>query len=418
MEENNNSQEKENEKQEKEYLFSFAKINKYFIIPFLCPVFCIICNYFIEKINSDKGFTNKQCFLSTIECSTLLGGGLLYFISSLREKTEKTRNKAKEYAESSNSIKLIYNDSLKSKKRYFKIFSILFIMSSFISFFDICEVYSFDKVAFEERLFLIFFISIFSNIILKTEIYNHQVLSLSIALIGFILLYIPIILAITEDDICINILFFISSIGFALSLVLIKYLTHVYFLSPYLCLLFIGTVSTLLTLIFFSICSLISYKDLSFIKGSFDFSNLDAGKWIYIYIVIIFISGALLQTFSFLVIYYFSPTLFMVTDIMTPFLLWIIKINDEETFRNKLLNGLGYFIVLIASLLYNEIIICNFCGLNKYTKKCLDKRQKEELVLLNRTESENSHFSDNDENNNNENQNDISFNSENGQEND
>ena len=365
MEENDNNQ--ENEKDEKECLFSFAKINKYFIIPFLCPVFCIICNYFIEKINEDKGLTNKQCFIAIMECSTFLGGGFLYFISSLREKTEETRNKAKTYEESSNSIRLIYN---------FKIFSILFIMSCFISFFDICEVYSFDKVAFEERLFLIFFISIFSHLILKTEIYNHQVLSLSIALIGFILIYIPTILKITKDDICINILFFISSIGFALSLVLIKYLTHIYFLSPYFCLLFIGTVLTLLTFVFFSICSLTTYKDLSFIKNTFDFSNLDIGKWIYVYIVIIFISGAFLQTFSFLVIYYFSPTLFMVTDIMTPFLLWIIKINDEETFSNKIFNGLGYFIVLIASLLYNEIIICNFCSLNKYTKKCLDKRQK------------------------------------------
>lgn len=412
MEENNNNQ--ENEKGEKECLFSFAKINKYFIIPFLCPVFCIICNYFIEKINEDKGLINKQCFIAIMECSTFLGGGFLYFISSIREKTEETRNKAKTYAESSNSIKLIYNDILQSKKKYFKIFSILFIMSSFISFFDICEVYSFDKIAFEERLFLIFFISIFSYIILKTEIYNHQVLSLSIALIGFILIYIPTILIITKDYICINILFFISSIGFALSLVLIKYLTHIYFLSPYFCLLFIGTVSTLLTFFFFSICSLTTYKDLSFIKNTFDFSNLDIGKWIYAYIVIIFISGAFLQTFSFLVIYYFSPTLFMVTDIMTPFLLWIIKINEEETLSNKIFKGLGYFIVLIASLLYNEIIICNFCSLNKYTKKCLDKRQKEELILMKRTESENSQNSDIDENNNNEN--DISYNSENDQE--
>ena len=189
-------------------------------------------------------------------------------------------------------------------------------------------------------------------------------------------------------------------------------MAYIYFVSPYLCLLFIGTVSTLLTFIFFSICSLITYKNLSFIKNTFDFSNLDIGKWIYIYIVIIFISGAFLQTFSFLVIYYFSPTLFIVTDMLAPFLLWIIKINDEETFFKKLLNGLGYFIVLIASLLYIEIIICNFWSLNNYIKKCLDKRQKE-LILIKRTESENSQYSDIDENNYNENN--ISYNSENDQ---
>ena len=99
---------------------------------------------------------------------------------------------------------------------------------------------------------------------------------------------------------------------------------------------------------------------------------------------------------------------------LTSFLLWIIRINEEESLSNKIFNGLGYFIILIVSLLYNQIIICNFCSLNKYTKKCLDKRQKEELELMKRTESENSQYSDIDENNNNEN--DISYNSENDQE--
>ena len=99
---------------------------------------------------------------------------------------------------------------------------------------------------------------------------------------------------------------------------------------------------------------------------------------------------------------------------LTSFLLWIIRINEKKTLSNKIFNGLGYFIILIVSLLYNQIIICNFCSLNKYTKKCLDKRQKEELELMKRTESENSQYRDIDENNNNEN--DISYNSENDQE--
>ena len=106
MEENENENNKE-----KKYLFSFAKINKYFIFPFLCPIFCMICNFFIEKINNDEGLKNKECFLAIIECTTFIGGGLLYFISSLREKTEETRDNAREYAERRTSIRLIYNDS-------------------------------------------------------------------------------------------------------------------------------------------------------------------------------------------------------------------------------------------------------------------------------------------------------------------
>jgi len=290
-------------------------------------------------------------------------------------------------------------------------------MSLFVSFFDISEVYSFDKNAFEERLFLIFFISIFSQIILKMEIYNHQILSLSISLIGFLFLYIPVLKVITKEDILYNVLLLVSSIGFSLFLVLIKYLTHFYFISPYLCLLSVGTMSTLLSFIYFLIYSFIT-NDLPFIKNNFDFSDLEMGKLVYLYIVIIIISGFLLQTFSFLAIYYFSPTLFMVTDNMSSCLLWIIKIRDDDSFSNKLYKGLGYFIVLISSLIYNEIIICNFCNFNKYTKKYLEKRQKEEALLLKKTESENSGYNDNDNGNNNDNVNnnesesDISYNSE------
>ena len=407
------------QKKDRECLFSFAKINKYFIIPFLCPICCSICNYFIQRINADKGFKNKQCFLAIIETSTLIGGGFLYFISLFGGKTKKRKDKSKKNKNIKNSNKLIYNRSHNSNRQKLKIFSILFIMSLFVCFFDISEVYSFDKNAFEERLFLIFFISIFSQIILKMEIYNHQILSLSISLIGFLLLYIPIMKVITKDDILYNVLLLVSSSGFSLFLVLIKYLTDFYFISPYLCLLSIGTMSTLLSFIYFFIYSFI-IQDLSFIKNSFDFSDLEMGKLVYLYIVIIIISGFLLQTFSFLAIYYFSPTLFMVTDNITPCLLWIIKIGDEDSFSNKFYKGLGYFIVLIASLIYNEIIICNFCNFNKYTKKYLERRQKEETLLLKKKESENSGYKDNDNDNGNNNDNvnndesesDISYNSE------
>lgn len=101
-------EEKKSQKNNKECLFSCAKINKYFIIPFLCPLFCSICNYFIQIVNDDKGFKNKQCFLAIMETSTFIGGGFLHFISFLREKTEKSKDKSKECKEkeTKKSIKL------------------------------------------------------------------------------------------------------------------------------------------------------------------------------------------------------------------------------------------------------------------------------------------------------------------------
>ena len=414
MEENQN---KNINKNNNNCIFSFAKLNKYYIIPFLCPIFCMSCNFFILKINDDKGVINKEFLLSILECLCFTGGGLLYFISSLREKTEETRDKAKTYTENKNTIKLIYNeynDKTKMKKNYIKVFSMLFFMSLLVSLFTICEIYTFDKNIFEERFYIIFSIPIFSRIILRENIYNHQILSLSISFSGFILLFIPTILVITKEDININILFFFASIGLSLFLVLIKYVTLNYYISPYFCLLFVGIVSTLLTFIYFLIYSLILYNDLSFITNSFDFSNLETGKWFLLFIILIYIFGSLLETFSFLVNYYFSPTLLMVTDVISPFLLWLFNLFfKEETKLNIIFLSSGYIIVLISSLIYNEIVICNFCNLNKYTKKSLEERQNKETALLKKTEMNSSNFTennDNNENNNeNENENDTSY---------
>ena len=231
--------------------------------------------------------------------------------------------------------------------------------------------------------------------------------------IGLILIFIPTILVIKKDDIKINIYFFIASIAFSLYLILVKYLTHTYYISIYLCLLFIGIASTLITLIYFLVYSLIVFNDLSFIIDSMDFSKAKTGKMLPFYIFLIYIFGAFLQTFSFLVIYYFSPTLLIVTDIISPLLLWIIKIIFRgETYLNIIFFGFGYSIALIASLIYNEIIICNFCNLNKYTKKYLEVRQKEEFTLLKRTELENSQMTDNNGENNDNNDNNNNNNNE------
>ena len=38
-----------------------------------------------------------------------------------------------------------------------------------------------------------------------------------------------------------------------------------------------------------------------------------------------------------------------------------------------------YFILIVTALIYNEFIILNFCGLEKYTKLFLQKEAKKEV---------------------------------------
>ena len=73
----------------------------------------------------------------------------------------------------------------------------------------------------------------FSKLILKNTFFRHQYLSLLIAIIGIIFLIIPVCFVIGTQDILINILTCISTVGYSLYFVLIKYLKHVYYRSPF-----------------------------------------------------------------------------------------------------------------------------------------------------------------------------------------
>ena len=407
----NDSVNENGNKKHKEGLFSFTKLNKYFIIPFICPIICMISNYFLSLMMDQADFDGKQFFLITFVNLSFAGGGLMYFVSWIRNKTDETRDNAIVYKERQNTsqIKFIYNDN-SIKFPTFTIFFILLLISICLAIFNLVDIYSLDRNIFEERLYFLFFISFFSKIILKIDIFSHQVLSLFIGSIGLILLFIPIALIIEKEDIIINICMFFASIAFSLFLVLIKYLTHYYFISPFLCILSAGAISVILNTIGFMIYSLIKNGDLSIIKENFEFKNITNKTKLIGYSIITFVSASILQMLSNLVVYYFTPTLLMVTDCISPMLLWLfLTMPNEDSKINIIFNICGYIISLFSSLIYNEIIIFNFCDFNKNTKKYIEERQREELISLKDTENKinNSNLTQN------ENENNTSFDEEN-----
>ena len=90
---------KDKNKIKKEKLFSFAKLNKYFIFPFLSPIFCFLGNFFLELIYNDEGINNKEFLIAIITSLSYIGGGILYFISWIRTRTEESRDEALEHLE-------------------------------------------------------------------------------------------------------------------------------------------------------------------------------------------------------------------------------------------------------------------------------------------------------------------------------
>ena len=104
-----------------------------------------------------------------------------------------------------------------------------------------------------------------------------------------------------------------------------------------------------------------------------------------VYIILHIIFYIILNVLSYLVIYFFSPTLSMVTDIINPIIKRIVSLFPKGNKINTLdiiLNSIGYSLVFFSSLIYNELIILNFFGLNSKTKKYLEEKQKEELSII------------------------------------
>ena len=154
---------------------------------------------------------------------------------------------------------------------------------------------------------------------------------------------------------------------------------------------FVFSFNKIYTFIGFASYSLIQYKDFSFIKNNFDFSKNSIGIKFYIYLLIALILGSIYQVLNISMIFYFSPTLIAVTDTISPMFFWIISSIlrgiEVNKYKTIVFNTTGYLFQLVAGLIYNEIIICNFCGLNEYTKKNLLEKQNEELIALKRIES-------------------------------
>ena len=144
-----------------------------------------------------------------------LGGGLLYFISYIRTNTEKSKKSsgninnntvsASSISSNSSSIEYIYNEPF-IKINSFKIICILFAFSLFLFLDMSCNLIIINELDFEKRFYFLIFLPIFSRIILKNELFRHQILSLFISFIGLILLFIALIIKNKEMPIVINII--------------------------------------------------------------------------------------------------------------------------------------------------------------------------------------------------------------------
>ncbi len=84
-------------------------------------------------------------------------------------------------------------------------------------------------------------------------------------------------------------------------------------------------------------------------------------------------------------IFHFSPYLNVLTDFLTPLLLYIcnnILQNEKATILAFFIGVVGFIIVIFGALILNEIIILNFFGLNENTYTNISERGKLDIICL------------------------------------
>ena len=381
--------------QKKECPFSLNKMNKYYLLPFLVPIVCYCTKFCSDPLKNNRGTISNVNDVSNenlhtyvflyqmINSTSIIFSGLLYFISIIRRQTD---NKANIGTLSERSNSSDYSFMAKKKPNRLLEYSIICFMSIIITLYNILKGYATKHKTLEKRLYFLFFFCLINIFLFKKPFYRHQKFALAIAFVGMVMIFALFFIYLNKSnyDYIYDVLLFFGSFLYSLYLVLVKYMSENKGYSPFLLLFLIGIISTAATVVGFLILSHVRLGNINYVSNIFHcrpdifvcFGNL------YDYIIGYFLINAVLQILIFLVCYYFSPEVFAISDIISPFLSCITNIakGKEKIVVKIVFDIIGYIIITIGSFIYNEIIVCNFWDLNKNTWKSIVKKANDDYL--------------------------------------
>jgi len=381
--------------QKKECPFSLNKMNKYYLLPFLVPIVCYCTKFCSDPLKNNRGTISNVNNVSNenlhtyvflyqmINSTSIIFSGLLYFISIIRRQTD---NKANIGTLSERSNSSDYSFMAKKKPNRLLEYSIICFMSIIITLYNVLKGYGTGHKTLEKRLYFLFFFCLINIFLFKKPFYRHQKFALAIAFVGMVMIFALFFIYLDKSnyDYIYDVLLFFGSFLYSLYLVLVKYMSENKGYSPFLLLFLIGIISTAATVVGFLILSHVRLGNINYVSNIFHcrkdifvcFGNL------YDHIIGYFLINAVLQILIFLVCYYFSPEVFAISDIISPFLSCITNIaKGKEKFVVKMVfDIIGYIIITIGSFIYNEIIVCNFWDLNKNTWKSIVKKANDDYL--------------------------------------
>ena len=349
------------------------------IFPFIYPI-----TYQIRNIMHQN---NKPFYDIFINYLGYLLSGIVYLIIKYRSKNNYNDketlfiNQNNDCTEKKNTFTQIgeYNQKNKEKKvkgkyLYLLKLSLLYLVPMFI----IAYAHKYINYKFLSNIylfFIIFYYILFSRIILLLKIYSHQILSIII-----ILICIPILIIfyfinenIKDENLLFNsFLILITGALFSLYNILEKRYYNKYMDSPYHFMFFIGLIS-LCILIPYELFTIIFFGEDTNFNGILYQMKNNFKSYSFLYLLLLL--ADLLCSFFWiagihLIFYFLQPCHFIISEsisqIISTFIAGHIK---NYSIGNKISIYILYIIIVVSSLIYNEVIIINIGNLSTNTKK-------------------------------------------------
>ena len=369
---------------------SFYKTYYYFVIVLSLDLLNkLIKDHFDTIYSPEENIKIIELFnLICYNVADLLSGFLVLYtyISSRSDKKETIVKK-----KSKNVIQydLIYNDLSIRENKYSFILLISFLefIGRFSDFFFYL-ILNINRIRDGEITWLISIdiLSriVFSNLILKSKIYNHHILSIILTILGLCSMSAGAFIIIKDTELS-NWPYFISlAIKFViLSLedVINKLLLTDKFLLPQSLMFLRGLFNSIMFVLFILFIYLMKFMDFSF-----NITDSKSNIYIQISLIIVYTFFAFLRSFSVIkVIDIFSPQhVSFINVIFYLFRLLNCRINSKDNIALIINDSLCLFIIAFSTLVFNEILIIKACGLDENTKNGFlekEKKEKDDIIL-------------------------------------
>ena len=389
---------------------SCGDISLYMLLPLAAAIITFF-HFLILQYLFQNGLRHQLFLYSALNSLGKTSMGFLYLILLIQFKKRRTIHIFKlpeeqidlNFFRSSNSSSSTFRELKQNNKTYLTyiclivsailhyIFFILDNSFRFIKYFALApeEETQTQKISSKYNGFLyiilrIFVLSPLNKVILNYPLYKHNILAIGLVLFGSFIYLLNFI----KDGVgTIDMVFFLF--GFLLNcfqIVFEKYLMQNKNFSVFQILFHEGYIELIVNTICFLFFSLIQGTNITFM--GFTVQNyseiipaIQKNSICIVFLLLYFGEVTLYEMTIEMIINYLNPNYIYLFEIFSGLPIWTIEmitLSVSVFFNNyKWNNLLGYFIVIIGGLIYNELIIIYLCGLEKNTKREIQKRAKD-----------------------------------------